>query len=261
MGNKNCNSGGGKCKGSYFAANPQAGNVGAKWCADPGQKCKAEGGPATVYYGGALSWRKIRLNNGQSVTCSASGWKKESGQKCGCDPAPALQKWCFKVQEYDPKQEFCCKGRWQISSFSGDVDFRGDSQSAVKGMIRPVVVDSLGDKADIAKLLGFTVDSITDDIYGQVCRPCSLSSAHTGYFGLDTEPWPPATEMGTSSAIDMEMVLPLVLALLVVLNCMVLLYVCISKCTMKGKKQYQVVQFQSESDMENRAFAQSDVES
>jgi hypothetical protein len=266
MGN-DCSKGGGKCKGSYFAADPQSSRWGAKFCADEGGKCKAVGGPATVYYGGALSWRKIRLNKGQEVECTRSGWKEDPGQECGCNPAPALKKYCFKVQEFDPNQEFCCGGNWVITpnigpSYDGRVDsFRGDNLGEVKGKIRSVVTKQLAGKEDLAKFAGVTVDSATEDIYGQVCKPCAVSSAQTGYLGLDMESWPAATELGTSTAIDMAMLVPLV-QFLVVLNCVVLLYVFIRKCIQCGKcigkrKKYQVVQ--SEYDVEKRAYAPDDV--
>lgn len=259
MGN-DCSGGGGACKGSYYAWDPQT--LGAQWCADEGQTCKAEGGKATVFYGGALSWHKITLQKGQSIKCNAAGWKRNSGQECGCDPAPALKKWCFKIQEYDPNQSFCCGGEWQIpptgfSLYRNSVSaFQAGSEKAAKDEIRPPVEEHATPWLDVLPSDYNSVDEITDAIYDQICKPCSLSSAHSQPLGLDMDlnEWadlnqPADTAVGTAPTIDMQLLLPLVVALLTVVNLVVLLFVCVRRCFGK-KKGYDVVGYDVESAAE-----------
>ena len=66
--------------------------VGATWCADKGGTCTANGGSADVLYGSALSWKMVRLDDGESIRCNDNGF--------GCDPAPDWKKWCY-ISQYD----------------------------------------------------------------------------------------------------------------------------------------------------------------
>merc|ERR1719189_1447232 len=220
-----CSEGGGKCKGDKFTSWPQ--HWGAKFVADPGQSVTIVDGDGTrVYYGGALSWRSILLFPGQSIECSASGWKKNSNQKCGCNPAPTLKKWCFAGP------------RWGEDTDAVDKYWRQKSQSAHSDYI------------------GLDVEPGLDATSGLIVTSGSTTA-------------PPATDAALfdTSSVDMEMLLPLVLCLLLVVNCVVFLYLCIRRCTRwctrcTGKgKQYQVVQYQSESEMEQRVFVEADDDS
>merc|ERR1719150_272232 len=100
-----------------------------------------------------------------------------------------------------------------------------------------------------------TVDEVANEIYKQICG-FTFNSAHSEPLALDVQPdeWtdlnqPLNTSWGITSTIDMQLLLPLVLALLTVVNLVVLIYVCVRGCFGK-KRGYDVVKYDVESDAE-----------
>ena len=91
--------------------------------------------------------------------------------------------------------------------------------------------------------------SVEAFIYHQDCAGCHSSSAYSDFGAMDD--WTPsAALMTTSDSIDLEMILPLIVALLVIINCVCFLYICIRNCMTK-KNVYKVVRYESETETEH----------
>ena len=251
-----------KCKGTAYGTDPQQKPANAKWCADEGQRCYARGGTAVIYYGAALSWRQTIIPDGHYVECTNQFW--------GCDPLWGSKKWCFKKQDISPTPkptspaEKCDMDTY--ISFAEDIygikvgnaKYQYEDCAAARADLQ-----DRGEKAMTQSYQNFIKDkgsveeaqAIEAYYYNSLCAGCSSSSdysdlayAHPDIGAVDD--WNPSTPLFASSgSIDSEMVLPLLVALLVIINCVCILYICIRKC-MVNRNVYKVARYESETEIQ-----------
>ena len=231
----------GCCSKSYHL-DPKA-DKDAKWCANEGGRCSAVGGKAEIYYGWGLTWQRKTLAKGSEIKCGNGAM--------GCDPLPGTRKYCFKVQDIDPNQQFCCQGDYDITAKSKGTQFplydyegtygdlaKFDNMAAMKKGIMAVVVDNVPDQ--FHDTVG--MEDIRDQIIEDICDPCA-NSAHSVSMPHDDIVWTPENmynlEMPSLFQMDLYLV-PIIAFFLLFLSC-VQCWSLVRRCTRRVPKKYAVV--------------------